>query len=84
MSPRLPRPDGDRGQHRAADHHPVRARASRDVPLGAVPDLSARFTLITPKRFDHYSLLRTTEEMLGITYPRAAAEATGMRPGFGL
>jgi hypothetical protein len=136
--------------------------ASRDVPLGTVPDLSARFTFVTPNlchdmhsspcastpdaeialgdawlaeflptvfaspeyrsgttavfitwdeddysnhqhiptfvaapsvrrgtavatRLDHYSLLRTTEDMLGIgEYLGAAAEATGMRRRFGL
>lgn len=66
---------------------PARRATCRWGPCRTSPPgspLSARFTLITPKRFDHYSLLRTTEEMLGITYPRAAAEATGMRPGFGL
>jgi hypothetical protein len=36
-------------------------------------------------RFDHYSLLRTAEEMLGIdTYLGNAATATSMRAGFGL
>jgi phosphatidylinositol-3-phosphatase len=35
--------------------------------------------------FDHYSLLRTTEEMLGLdTYLANAATATSMRDGFGL
>jgi hypothetical protein len=35
--------------------------------------------------FDHYSLLRTTEEMLGLdTYLGQAAPATSMRGGFGL
>ncbi|MDQ3857328.1 MAG: alkaline phosphatase family protein [Actinomycetota bacterium] len=36
-------------------------------------------------RFDHYSLLRTTEEMLGLTtYLGRAADATSMRGEFGL
>jgi phosphatidylinositol-3-phosphatase len=125
-----------------------------DVPLGATPDISARFTFVTPNmcndthdcsvttgddwlkgfiskltsspeyqagataifltwdeddftdvnqiptiviapstvpgtksatRFDHYSLLRTTEEMLGLTtYLGGAAGATSMRSAFNL
>jgi hypothetical protein len=40
-------------------------------------------TVDTP--FDHYSLLRTTEEMLGITdHLGRAAEARSMRSAFGL
>jgi hypothetical protein len=36
-------------------------------------------------RFDHYSLLRTTEEMLGITnYLGGAATAPSMRSAFGM
>jgi hypothetical protein len=128
--------------------------ARNDVPLGATPDLSARFTFVTPNlcndthdcsvatgdawlarflgqvfatpeyasgttavfltwdeddggagnhiatlvaapsvpagtrvgtAFDHYALLRTTEELLGIsTYLGQAASAPSMRPGFGL
>jgi hypothetical protein len=35
--------------------------------------------------FDHYSLLRTTEEMLGLTtYLGEAANAVSMRSAFGL
>ncbi len=135
--------------------------ANRDVPLGATPDLSARFTFVTPNlchdmhscptqsdavtevktgdawlstflpevlgspeyaagstavfitwdegtgndqhiptlvvspstpagatsttTFDHYSMLRTTEEMLGLTtYLGNAANAASMRSAFGL
>jgi hypothetical protein len=35
-------------------------------------------------RFNHYSLLRTTEEMLGLGTLGAAARARSMRPAFGL
>jgi phospholipase C len=126
----------------------------RDVPLTATPDLSARFTFVTPnlcndmhdcsvatgdrwlagfvphvlsssdyvsgrtalfitwdeddgsstnriptlvvaahtkpgtrsaQRFTHYSMLRTTEELLGVpTNLGAAARASGMRAAFGL
>jgi hypothetical protein len=36
-------------------------------------------------KFDHYSLLRTTEEMLGLTtFLGGAASATSMRGGFNL
>jgi hypothetical protein len=35
-------------------------------------------------RFDHYSLLRTTEELLGLPKLGAAARATSMRRAFGL
>jgi hypothetical protein len=35
-------------------------------------------------RFDHYSLLRTTEEMLGLPYIGGAASATSMRSAFTL
>jgi Phosphoesterase family len=34
--------------------------------------------------FDHYSLLHTTEELLGLPYLGQAATATSMRPAFGL
>jgi phospholipase C len=34
--------------------------------------------------FDHYSLLHTTEELLGLPYLGQAARATSMRPAFGL
>jgi hypothetical protein len=126
---------------------------SYDVPLGPTPDISARYTFITPNlcndthdcpvgtgdswlqtfipkltstaeyqagstaifltwdeddftnvnkvativiapsthpgtqsatRFDHYSLLRTTEEMLGLPYLGGAAGATSMRGAFNL
>jgi hypothetical protein len=33
---------------------------------------------------DHYSLLRTTEELLGLPLLGHAATATSMRPAFGL
>jgi hypothetical protein len=37
------------------------------------------------RRFDHYSMLRTTEELLGVrTYLGAADRATSMRSAFGL
>jgi hypothetical protein len=38
----------------------------------------------SPAPFDHYSLLRTTEELLGLPYLGQAATATSMRPAFGL
>lgn len=145
----------------AAHHNPAvyytrlrRSCAARDVPLGNVPDLSARLTFITPNRcndmhdcgirggdrwlatwmprifrsreyrsgrtavfltwdeddgtsgnhvltlvisrrirpgtrsgarFDHYSLLRTTEELLGVARRLgAASRAPDMRAAFGL
>ena len=34
--------------------------------------------------FDHYSLLRTTEELLGLPFLGKAARATSMRGAFGL
>ena len=143
-------------RHNPATYYtPLRAECSRnDMPLGATPDLSARFTFVTPNMcndthdcsvstgdawlarflpavfataeyragktavfltwdendgsqgnhiatlvmapsvpsrtrvatpFNHYSMLRTTEELLGIsTYLGAANGATSMRHGFGL
>jgi hypothetical protein len=131
----------------------TRACAKQDVPLGKTPDLSARFTFITPNlchdthnclvgsgdrylsalipklvnssqyragktavfltydeddgstsnriptivisphtgtgtrsatRFTHYSLLRTTEDMLGLGHLGAAKKAPSMRAAFGL
>jgi hypothetical protein len=129
------------------------ACASRDVPLGATPDISARFTFVTPNvchdmhdcsvrtgdtwlkgflpkilssatyrarrtavfltwdeddhhqrnhiptlviapsvraattsstRFDHYAMLRTTEQLLGLGYLGNAATARSMRRAFHL
>jgi hypothetical protein len=126
---------------------------ANDVPLSSVPDVSARFTFVTPNlchdmhdcsvstgdawlagflpkvldsneyragktavfvtfdeddrsasnqittivigpsvptgarsgmRFDHYAMLRTTEELLGLGYVGAAASAPSMRAAFGL
>jgi hypothetical protein len=150
---------GDSGSY-AVRHNPAayypRIRAAcgrRDVPLGATPDVSARFTFVTPnlchdmhdcgvsdgdawlkgflpkvfagssyrggrtaifltwdeddhsasnniatlviapsvragttsaKRFDHYSMLRTTEELLGLGYLGRAARASSMRRAFNL
>jgi hypothetical protein len=151
---------GDSGQY-AVKHNPaayytnIRTDCQTyDVPLGATPDISARFTFVTPNmcndthdcsvttgdnwlkgfipkltsspqyqsgataifltwdeddftnvnqiptiviapstvpgtkaatRFNHYSLLRTTEEMLGLTtYLGGAAGATSMRSAFNL
>lgn len=149
---------GNSGQY-AVKHNPaayytnVRTEcASLDVPLAATPDLSARFTFVTPNlcndmhdcstatgdawlatfmgkvfaspeyaagktavfltwdeddsghgnhiatvvaapsivpgtvsgaTFDHYSMLRTTEEMLGLGFVGSAAGATSMRSAFG-
>jgi len=40
---------------------------------------------IVATHLDHYALLRTTEELLGITtYLGKAAQATSMRAAFGL
>jgi len=51
--------------------------------LVVAPSVTAGTTDAT--RFDHYSLLRTTEEMLGIDdFLGNAATATSMRAGFGL
>jgi hypothetical protein len=51
--------------------------------LVVAPSIAPGTTVATT--FDHYSLLRTTEEMLGLgTDLGAAATATSMRPGFGL
>jgi hypothetical protein len=51
--------------------------------LVVAPQVAPGTTVAT--RFDHYSLLRTTEEMLGLdTYLANAATATSMRDGFGL
>jgi phosphatidylinositol-3-phosphatase len=151
---------GNSGQY-AVKHNPaayytnIRTDCGNyDVPLGATPDISARFTFVTPNmcndthdcsvttgddwlkgfipkltsspqyqagttaifltwdeddftnvnqvativiapstvpgtksgtRFDHYSLLRTTEEMLGLpSYLGGAAGATSMRSAFNL
>jgi hypothetical protein len=150
---------GDSGVY-AVRHNPAayytRTRAAcagRDVPLGAKPDVSARFTFVTPnlchdmhdcgvsagdtwlrgflpkvlasssyrggrtavfltwdeddrstanhiatlviapsvragarsaKRFDHYSMLRTTEELLGLGHLGRAAHAPSMRHPFNL
>jgi hypothetical protein len=51
--------------------------------LVIAPSIAPGTTVATP--FDHYSLLRTTEEMLGLpTDLGNAATATSMRAGFGL
>jgi hypothetical protein len=51
--------------------------------LVVAPPIAPGTTVSTT--FDHYSLLRTTEEMLGLsTDLGGAATATSMRPGFGL
>jgi hypothetical protein len=51
--------------------------------LVIAPSVAAGSTDATT--FDHYSLLRTTEEMLGIdTFLGDAATATSMRAHFGL
>jgi hypothetical protein len=39
---------------------------------------------VSPVPLDHYSLLRTTEELLGLPLLGHAATATSMRPAFGL
>jgi hypothetical protein len=39
---------------------------------------------VSATRFDHYSMLRTTEEMLGLGFVGNAATATSMRGAFGL
>ena len=150
---------GNSGQY-AVKHNPaayytnIRSDCNKfDVPLGDTPDISARFTFVTPNlcndthdcsvatgdtwlqtflgkvfasseyqagrtavfltwdeddgsasnhiatvvaapsiapgtapaaRFDHYSMLRTTEEMLGLGFIGNAATATSMRSAFNL
>jgi hypothetical protein len=56
------------------------------VPLGSTPNLSARFTFVTPNlRNDmHYSMLRTTEELRGLGFLGNAANAASMRGAFNL
>jgi acid phosphatase len=39
---------------------------------------------VSATHFDHYSMLRTTEEMLGLGFVGNAATATSMRSAFGL
>lgn len=39
---------------------------------------------VASERFSHYSMLRTAEEMLGLRFIGAAAQAPSMRPAFGL
>jgi hypothetical protein len=39
---------------------------------------------VSATRFDHYSMLRTTEEMLGLGFVGNAATAASMRGAFGL
>jgi hypothetical protein len=53
------------------------------MPLLVIaPTVPAATTATTP--FDHYSLLRTTEDVLGLPALGAAAEATSMREAFKL
>lgn len=80
----------DSGQY-AVRHNPaayyakIAARCkTQDVPLGATPDISARFTFVTPNLCHHYSLLRTTEEMLGLPTIANATAAASMRSSFNL
>ncbi len=44
------------------------------VPVGTV----------ATQRFDHYALLRTTEDILGLPHLQAAASAPSMAAAFGL
>lgn len=55
----------------------------RHVPLIAVSPTTPRGAT-TGARFDHYSLLKTTADLLGITPPGHAAVAGSMRRAFGL
>ena len=56
--------------------------ATQRIPTLVVAP-SVRPGTIAPSRFDHYSLLRTTEELLGIhTFLGAAASAPSMRTAF--
>lgn len=45
---------------------------------------SVRPGTVSPESYDHFSLLRTTEEMLGLPLLRRAAGANAMRSAFGL
>ena len=59
------------------------ARISSIATLVIAPSTPVGTT--SASRFDHYSLLRTTEEMLGLTtYLGEAANAVSMRSAFGL
>jgi hypothetical protein len=55
---------------------------NRVVTLAVAPPVSPGARSGTS--YTHYSLLRTTEEMLGLGLLGNAATATSMRPGFGL
>ncbi len=52
------------------------------APIVVAPSVAPGTRSATP--YTHYSLLRTTEELLGLPLLGAAATATSMRPGFGL
>jgi phospholipase C len=64
-----------------------------DESTGESPDNHIATVVIAPtvqpgtrvdRRFDHYSLLRTTEQILGLPFLRNAADARSMRAAFGL
>jgi len=59
---------------RSASNHIVTLVVGPSVPTGAR----------SGARFDHYAMLRTTEELLGLGYVGAAASAPSMRAAFGL
>jgi hypothetical protein len=53
------------------------------MPFIVVSPTTRPGTMVTSP-LDHYGLLRTTEEMLGLPYLGRAGSAVSMRPGFGL
>ena len=63
------------------DEDDVGSADNRVALLALAPGIHSR---TAPGRFTHYSLLRTTEEMLGLPRLGAAATAPGMRSAFGL
>lgn len=63
----------DEGRHDLGQH----------IPLVVVSPSTEPGTL-TRTRFDHYSLLRTTAQLLGVAPPGRAGTASSMRSAFGL
>jgi phosphatidylinositol-3-phosphatase len=63
----------DEGKHDLGQH----------IPLIVVSPSTAPGT-VSRARFDHYSLLKTTTELLGVPAPGNADTAPSMRPAFGL